>query len=328
MKGFITRHRKILAVVIAATFIAPVILTGTRVFGTNPTALRQAGEQELTIASSISNLTGVPSEKILDMWTEGLSWNEILEKLKGGKLADANREDMDRLLAAEGLGENVIDTLLDMGFDRDEITGAKLLVERVLFNLEEIIAFGDNDEYRDLKSLIDIDGAVYYMLVLQDDFGDMHNVLDEYLLALQVGLDLGMYIEDAEKYEEEKLQKIALANNPIITCGMIEEKMLETVRSRADINSEREFSHEHMNDGPVDPDGEIPETPGIMTELPETMSELPETISGLPETMQELPESMPGLHEISTELPEIVNSRPVNPAQRLMDEIRLINPMQ
>jgi hypothetical protein len=321
VKGFITRHRKILAVVIAATFIAPVILTGTRVFGTNPSALRQAGEQELTIASNISNLTGVPSEKILDMWIEGFSWNEILERLKDGKLAEVDREDMDRLLAAEGLGENVVDTLLGMGFDRDEITGVKLLVERVLFNLEEITAFGDNDEYRDLKSLIDIDRAVYYMLVLQDDFGDMHKVLDEYLLALQVGLDLGMYIEDAKKYEEEKLQKIALGNIQVITCGMIEEKMLETVRSRADINSEREFSHEHMNDGPVDPDGEIPETPGIMSELSGTMS-------GLPETMPELPEAIPGLHEISPELPEIVNSKPVNPAQRLMDEIRLINPMQ
>lgn len=321
MKGFITRHRKILAVVIAATFIAPVILTGTRVFGTNPSALRQAGEQELTIASNISNLTGVPSEKILDMWIEKFSWNEILERLKDGKLAEVDREDMDRLLAAEGLGENVVDTLLGMGFDRDEITGVKLLVERVLFNLEEITAFGDNDEYRDLKSLIDIDRAVYYMLVLQDDFGDMHKVLDEYLLALQVGLDLGMYIEDAKKYEEEKLQKIALGNIQVITCGMIEEKMLETVRSRADINSEREFSHEHMNDGPVDPDGEIPETPGIMSELSGTMS-------GLPETMPELPEAIPGLHEISPELPEIVNSKPVNPAQRLMDEIRLINPMQ
>lgn len=321
MKGFITRHRKILAVVIAATFIAPVILTGTRVFGTNPSALRQAEEQELTIASTISNLTGVPSEKILDMWIEGFSWNEILERLKDGKLAEVDREDMDRLLAAEGLGENVVDTLLGMGFDRDEITGVKLLVERVLFNLEEITAFGDNDEYRDLKSLIDIDRAVYYMLVLQDDFGDMHKVLDEYLLALQVGLDLGMYIEDAKKYEEEKLQKIALGNIQVITCGMIEEKMLETVRSRADINSEREFSHEHMNDGPVDPDGEIPETPGIMSELSGTMS-------GLPETMPELPEAIPGLHEISPELPEIVNSKSVNPAQRLMDEIRLINPMQ
>lgn len=321
MKGFITRHRKILAVVIAATFIAPVILTGTRVFGTNPSALRQAGEQELTIASNISNLTGVPSEKILDMWIEKFSWNEILERLKDGKFAEVDREDMDRLLAAEGLGENVVDTLLGMGFDRDEITGVKLLVERVLFNLEEITAFGDNDEYRDLKSLIDIDRAVYYMLVLQDDFGDMHKVLDEYLLALQVGLDLGMYIEDAKKYEEEKLQKIALGNIQVITCGMIEEKMLETVRSRADINSEREFSHEHMNDGPVDPDGEIPETPGIMSELSGTMS-------GLPETMPELPEAIPGLHEISPELPEIVNSKPVNPAQRLMDEIRLINPMQ
>jgi hypothetical protein len=321
VKGFITRHRKILAVVIAATFIAPVILTGTRVFGTNPSALRQAGEQELTIASNISNLTGVPSEKILDMWIEKFSWNEILERLKDGKFAEVDREDMDRLLAAEGLGENVVDTLLGMGFDRDEITGVKLLVERVLFNLEEITAFGDNDEYRDLKSLIDIDRAVYYMLVLQDDFGDMHKVLDEYLLALQVGLDLGMYIEDAKKYEEEKLQKIALGNIQVITCGMIEEKMLETVRSRADINSEREFSHEHMNDGPVDPDGEIPETPGIMSELSGTMS-------GLPETMPELPEAIPGLHEISPELPEIVNSKPVNPAQRLMDEIRLINPMQ
>ena len=51
-------------------------------------------------------------------------------------------------------------------------------------------------------------------------------------------------------------------------------------------------------------------------------------MSGLPETMPELPEAIPGLHEISPELPEIVNSKPVNPAQRLMDEIRLINPMQ
>ena len=113
MKGFITRHRKILAVVIAATFIAPVILTGTRVFGTNPSALRQAEEQELTIASNISNLTGVPSEKILDMWIEKFSWNEILERLKDGKFAEVDREDMDRL-AAEGLG-NVVDTLLGMG---------------------------------------------------------------------------------------------------------------------------------------------------------------------------------------------------------------------
>jgi hypothetical protein len=47
-------------------------------------------------------------------------------------------------------------TLLDMGFDRDEITGAKLLVERVVFNLEEIATIEDNEEYRDLKPLIDV----------------------------------------------------------------------------------------------------------------------------------------------------------------------------
>lgn len=220
------------------------------------------------IAAELSNMTGVATEDIIALREDGLSWNQVVDVLKSqdGDTAAA-RGERSSLLAAQGLDEATIRELKEQGFREQEITEARLLAERVRFQLNEIVQAGSDgaaslpdpaadaqtalhdeaedaeemEHYRQLAAKFDVNRAVYLMLVLKKDFGGLQQVLDEYLFCLQAELDLNLYLEDKTRYEEEKREKQAQwMPGELITTAKIEQKMLETIEKENQLNRNEE----------------------------------------------------------------------------------------
>lgn len=139
--------------------------------------------------------------------------------------------------------------------NKERIMQAKLQIERVVFQLNMILArqeiflnnnrniknnpdIQDISNYQDIVNKIDTEKILKFMLVLEKDFGSMEKVLDEYLYALQIGIDFEMYLTNKKAYEKKKTTKsIGINIQSIITVAKIEEKMLYTIeKQRKDEN--------------------------------------------------------------------------------------------
>ena len=211
-------------------------------------------QEDKNVANQISNITGVNSDEILDIKRQGKSWNEVLEILKNENETQGEEEQGQRsqLLAEIGREADVIKSLREDGYTDEELTEANIHIERLIFQLKEItssseemstapsVNVGEGDQnqedisnYSKLLSQIDSNTATYLMLKLRSDLGSMKDVLDEYLYALQIEIDLEKYIEDKESYEEEKREKsLSINQDEIITLEKIEAKMLEKLQQR------------------------------------------------------------------------------------------------
>ncbi|MBO8173608.1 MAG: hypothetical protein H0Z33_17205 [Bacillaceae bacterium] len=263
------------------------------------------------IAAELSNMTGVSVEQILTYRQNGLTWNEVIDILKTNSddLAENPSERNSRLVST-GLDQIDIQKLKEQGFSEQDITSAKLLVERTVFQLNQIVDSEaispdpviqvedpleqkeDNlAAYKQIIEKFDIKKAVYLILKLNPDFGSMEAVLDEYLLSLQLDMDLELYIRDREKYEEEKENKIlTLTDEEIITLARIDDKMLEVINKNQK----------------------------------ETESEQVEADSNAP-VIEEEDKNDP-LPDIPS--PDIEEIKPANPAEEIMEEIRVLDPNQ
>lgn len=310
MKMIKMKFRKPLAIIIALCLLLPTILVvstaGIKNNADVKEALKKLTTEERKIVDDISNLTGAKVEEIIDLKDLGYSWNEILERLKNkGQNNQQDRADRNKLLAENNLGEDYLKKLLEEGFSQNEITEAKMLVERVIFQLKEITEFAgdtlllpsekpeegkkdDIEAYRELAGKIEFKNAVYLILKLKKDFGSLEKAMDEYLYVLQAEISLELYLKDKDAYEKEKLEKSASINGQkLITLEKIEAKMLEVIQNKNTKN--RGF--------------EDNETSGI----------------------QEL-EKMPGLNMGKEDLPpspvpDVGNMRPKAPGEDVMKEV-------
>ncbi|HOM01676.1 MAG TPA: hypothetical protein PLH43_02465 [Acetivibrio sp.] len=89
----------------------------------------------------------------------------------------------------------------------------------------------DSAKYSELSSKISEDKAVYYLVKLENSFGSMEKVFDEYLLSLQLDIDFDKCLEDKNSYDklrEDKLSKID--ESSLITVEDIENKALESLQ--------------------------------------------------------------------------------------------------
>lgn len=223
--------------------------------GKQPDTVGMAGDNE-RIAAEISNLTGVESERILELKSTGISWNEVIDILQGGSSSGrSERERRAEILARTGLGEEAVEQLKKEGFGSEEITEARMLAERVQFQLRQIAETAgpptpvptaepeagkeqENEEmYLELSQSFLVEDAVYFILKLEEAFETKEAALNEYLLSLQLGLDLFLYFEDKEKYLKAKEEKM-LGRMPgeMITAARIEEKALEAISKEAPRN--------------------------------------------------------------------------------------------
>ncbi|MFB9273921.1 hypothetical protein [Cohnella cellulosilytica] len=274
---------------------------------------QDAGENDRIIAADLSNLTGATSEYILEMRAKGQEWNDILEQLKSADYAD-NREDKDvrvQQLLEAGISEEGLNRLASEGYTEQEIWNAFLLAERVATQIKELaegsvvqapsnpqaITTESKDdeiflkEIRSVAEKFELEAAVSFMLSLKADFGSYEAVLDEYLAALQLGLDLGEYSRDKEQYEQNKARMSAERIGQVgISLAEIENRVLERIRQKND------EEHESEQSGSIQPIADKEGMNGTVHPLPEV--------------------PMPRVEEV----------KPRNPADVLQDELDRINP--
>jgi hypothetical protein len=165
-------------------------------------------------------MTGVSTKEILELRKNSKSWQEVLEKLKGyEKNQNENgREIRSQSLANIGLAEDFSDRLTKE-FTSEEIMEARLIVERLIFQLQEITEKEqtkvlspsavvseskqgeiDISSYEKLLEQLHLETAIYLSLKLAEDFGSLEAVLDEYLFALQMDLHFETYLNDKTQY--------------------------------------------------------------------------------------------------------------------------------
>ena len=293
------------AILVALVMLVETIAFTLTSYAKNDTnAAYELNNEDKTTVSEISNMTGVKADEIIKLRKEGKTWNEILELIKNNPDYKVEGDDIRRndTLAKTGMEEDTLEKLKEEGYTEEQIIEAKSLVERVMFQLEEIanmqvmtpsqpevgVNINENKEedttaYTALVGKISLNEAVYFILKLSDELGSMQAVLDEYLYSLQLGIDLNQYLTDKEEYQKQKQQKMAeLAAQDVITSASIEERMLDMLQS--------------------------------MNEKDEEVSEIKANISSLPDTVKESP-----LPDIQT--PAAQDIKPQNPAEAIMQEI-------
>uniref|UniRef100_UPI0013E35BA6 hypothetical protein n=1 Tax=Paenibacillus kobensis TaxID=59841 RepID=UPI0013E35BA6 len=277
--------------------------------GSAPAASTEASsaDQDLDIAADISNLTGASTKEVSELRATGLSWNEVLGRLKGQDGGTkAQREERSTLLTETGMEEIVV-KLRDMGYEEEKLQAAKMLAERVEFQLDEIVRgigtiqpavpvpgadHKDNAQQEAVQHIgerYEAGLALYYMMLLQEELGSSEAVLDEYLLALQLDLDLADRIRDRKTYDEAKEKAIGLlAPGDIVTVSRLEEMMLDKLR-------------------PVDAstDATAPTDTGA---------------AGVEVGQQA------GQPQQDSLLPEVPDVKPVNPGERVRAELDALNP--
>lgn len=293
------------AILVALVMVVETIaftMTGYAKNDTN-TAYELTDEDRTTI-SEISNMTGVKADELIRLRKEGRTWNQILELIKNNPGYRAEGDDAKRndMLTRTGMDEAVLNKLKEEGFTEEQIVEAKSLVERVVFQLDEIASMqlvtpsvpdttanaevtkkADVTTYTGLAEKINLSEAVYLILKLHDGLGSIQGALDEYLCSLQLEIDLNLYLTDKEGYLLQKQQKLAeMVSREIITVAGIEEKMLDLLQN--------------MNKK----DESIPEVKANIPSLPDQTKESP-----LPEV----------------EVPAVKDIKPQNPAEAVLQEI-------
>lgn len=273
------------------------------------------GSDDKTIAADISNLTGVKADQVLELKQAGMSWTEVLEELKaaeGGTAAD--RSGRSEALAGSGM-EETVEALRAMDYSDEDILEARLLSERVEFQLESIA--GDTgieqpSALRDVESepskieqaamdvaqVYDASAAVRFMLQLEEKLGSRETTLDEYLSALQLGMDLALYVVDPDSYEQQKADRSAgLLPTEKVTAARLEELMLSRINPLVASGSEEGDSA------------------AIQAEL-----DMPSELAMKSENETAVDQQM------TAPVPEVPNVKPVNPADSLRQEIDALNP--
>ncbi|MBT2291029.1 hypothetical protein J7E73_18175 [Paenibacillus albidus] len=247
------RKYKYISIAIIVALLAEVaIITFPKL--NNDTAVEWSSQQQdEQTAADLSNLTGVAVNQIMDLKKSGSSWSEITETLKSQPPANNNEDRMNRsnLLNEAGLDEGLLNELRQEGFQDDEIMEAKMLTERIMQQLKEVNGTTEitvenpttiggliqSDEvdlkaaYVKINDQFNEGQSVKLILILQQELGSMEAVMNEYLLSLQIELNLEDYITDKKLYQENKEQKtITLKENEIVTMEILEKAMLEQLQ--------------------------------------------------------------------------------------------------
>ncbi|WP_334078047.1 hypothetical protein [Paenibacillus sanfengchensis] len=302
----------LIPVLIATSFVYPIANRGTENASGNDHSI---GDSDIRIAADISNMTGVEAEEIIRLKETGISWNEVLERVQGkAGTSKKSRKTRNSVLTAANM-EDTVAKLKDSGYSDRQIQTARLFAERVEFQFREIArdekstgsfsmpvkepADPFKKEDLRLEALQNVAGkydavsAVYYLLVLEQVFHDQTVIMDEYLLSLQLELDLKEYIDDPDAYLKSKQEKLAgLTPDLLVTAGFLEESLLSRMNRHSLESSGKE-------------DSAIPQPSGTGTPLPG------DSIVSRPADFA---------------LPEAPHVQPVNPGDQIKEELDSLNP--
>lgn len=284
---------KILALIIVFTmvFSAVAMSLGTK----HSLTKRKLTEEDIKIAAEIANMTGADIEEIKKLREYGQDFNTILETFKGDEQAESLLYTNKNYLA--------------MGFNQEEISEVKLLINRAVYQLEELTSDMQNSiipepnpvvdifnkeedltPFKELLTIFKIDDAIELTLKLKQDFNNIEEALNEYLYSLQLNVDLKLYFKDKEKYQEQKSEKqLLFVGKERITLALIEEKLLKKLQEQND----KQFSN--------------------ATEKQNIISD------------KQTENNAPEVPLVTVPTPNSV--KPVNPKDELNKEISTINPM-
>lgn len=215
-------------------------------------------------------------------------------------------------------------------FSKKDIDEARLLVNRVIYQLDEILSTDEKPnkvensnntnnstseamidslnkkedaqkdkellaKYQDLKNKIDADQAIWLILKLKKDFGGLEGAMNEYLYSLQLGIDLNSYIKDKKLYEKQRKEKSSVIDaNSVITLSRIDEKALEKIQKQNEVVNTKDY----IKDVKRENNGKLGD--------------------GLKESTNKSKDS-------SELLPEVKDIKPENPRDDAMKEINEIN---
>ncbi len=164
------------------------------------------------------------------------------------------------------------------GFTDEEISQVKLIAERTDIHLDEIMKYSLNaickeegiSPYLKISKAYDIDEAVSFMMMFEQELGSIIKALDEYLLTIQIkDIDSRMLSEDKSRYETVKKRCMP---EQAITGAMIEEKMLKFLRNSLKEDMKNAFDEFNAACTQLS-DLETPQKP-IVLEVPEEKSGL------------------------------------------------------
>lgn len=322
MKMIKRRYQKYLAIFIAILILAPLFSFAVSDFAkeyknpNNTLKKETVGFEALSsddkkIVNDISNMTGAKTEEILQLKTVGKTWNDVLDMLKKRKKGSEtnDKEQRSSQLAKDGLKEDYLKKIKAEGFNDQEINEAKMFAERVVFQLKEIttqkqetlsnrptadskIKTEENDDISSYSSLLekfDSKFSVYILLKLKKEFGNIESAMDEYLLSLQIGVDLYKYLVNKDEYKKDKEEKSRSVDTlKIITLAKIESKMLEKIQNENNTKRDKAEMDSKENKG----------------------------INPLKPNVEDKVNRPP--------LPEVEDPRPKNPAEDVMKEINEI----
>lgn len=281
---------KYVAIVVGLTLIFQTLaVTSGDIIKNNSKGTNEMTGDDKRIVDEISNVTGMKVENIIKLKLKGKTWNEILETAKKGTGYNS-ADDLalrSRILLQTSLGAEEADKLKDDGFSEDEIMEAKTLVERVIFQLDELqqddgigAAPGisnrqtnqneDAAGYNALLSKLELKKAVSAILKVKKKFNNIYEAMDEYLCALQLDLDIEEMLVDNSKYDEKKQEKLLTVDRlSIITVSSIETKLMdklltENIKETNEITEEQIVGQDNKpeilrNDMPQLPETEVPD---------------------------------------------------------------------
>lgn len=157
-------------------------------------------------------------------------------------------------VTAENVKNDYAQLLQTGGYSKKDIDSARIYVERFISDVNQILTFeeslalqpGSNadenkpenlDVYKELSAKLDENKAVYFMLKLKNDFNGIDKVFDEYLLTLQIDLDIGDYLKDKDMYNKSRTEKLSAKNSlEFITFEQTERKALEDLQKQNEQN--------------------------------------------------------------------------------------------
>jgi hypothetical protein len=136
----------------------------------------------------------------------------------------------------KSIDDNQFKSLKKLGYKDADINQCKLIIERVKYQLEDIVNSStetDISAYKSLYANLNEESGILYMLKLKKEFGGYDKVLDEYLCSLQLKLELSQYTTDKKAYLKQKKNKeMTMDASKLITIEKIEQKSIEIIQEQ------------------------------------------------------------------------------------------------
>lgn len=251
MTDLVKKYGKYIAIIIVISLLATLIPIFLNSLKLNQVRASDS-DSEKKIAADISNMTGVKVEEIMKLRNSGRTWNEVLSKVKSTMYDKDNSDRRDNVLTEGVLGDDYVANLEKEGYSKEKILDIKMRAERLVYDLKELTSENDNnivlpkvdtnmvekDTEKDfiktcsnLTEKLDLKVAVYLAVKLEKDFGSIDKVLDEYLLSLQLEINLEQYLIDSKSYEKEKAEKTSLFTKEVVTLAKIEDALLKKIQT-------------------------------------------------------------------------------------------------